>query len=204
MLSIPVCRIGGLFAVALMGLAGVSDVRSADQADRIEQDGSSPFQWIDIQEPAGRFLLPVDWQLSTSKGKLLGSFIVRKVVDGDSRDRRNPQLTVNPISLARMHRGLLSEQIETYIASISADERKAVEFVEPVGFGQYRGYAVRFQSELDGQTQRFHRYYIADDSTSILLVMTFSASVVTWDSAWKTGKVMMNNFQLDSDIRANQ
>jgi len=149
----------------LMGLAAVTVAQSADQAAGTEPDSSSQFQWIDIQEPAGRFLVPVDWQLSTSKGKLLGSFIVRQVVDGDSHDRRNPQLTVNPISLARMHRGLLSEQIGTYIASIRADDRKQVELVEPVAFGQFHGYAIRFQGELDGQTQRFHRYYIADDNT---------------------------------------
>lgn len=180
----------------------VSAAKSNDEQGQEIAVAAQAYEWVNIKEPAGRFLLPVDWHLKLSKGKLLGSFVVRQASPDDDQDRHKPQLSVNPISLARMHHGLLSAQIGTYIAAIKADTGKTVELVEPVRFGQFEGSAVQFKAELDGQVQRFHRYYIADDRTNMLLVMTFRAKLVHWDAVWKIGQTMMTNFELNSDIRA--
>lgn len=175
---------------------GTADTSSSTGA-KFSPAAIDGFRWYSSLEPTGRFLIPVDWQVSVSKGKLLGSIVFSEPKSNSNLSRAHAQMSVNPISnFSRMQSGLVSGQIDSFIDTLQNDSRKRIEMTKPVVADPFSGTAVRFVETLDATPMRFHRYYLANDSSDLLLVVNFQAPVVSWDEAWLSGRLMMTSFSL--------
>ncbi len=153
--------------------------------------------WVETDEPAGRFLIPGDWQIRASKGKLLASLVFARGDEAGIFDRLQPLMSINPISnLSKMQNGLISRQIPTYVQAIEQDQSKTVESVQAATRDRFIGTCVRFVETRDDTPMRIHRCYLADDGNDTLLVVNFQAKESAWATAWRFGREMMNRFEL--------
>lgn len=164
------------------------------------EDGTldEDLHWVETGDPAGRFRIPRNWRVRAHKGKLLGSLVFSRESGDEIFDRLQTLMSVNLISnLSKMQSGLISTQIPSYVQSIEQDRSRQVEAVESHSRGQFNGSCVRFTEVRDNTPMRIQRCYLANDSADVLMVVVFQASQAAWAQAWRSGREMMQSFEIE-------
>lgn len=191
----------GLALVALL-VAALTVQQPAHAANASDGNNQEQLHWVETDDPEGRFLIPANWQVRASKGKLLGSLVFSRESDAGIFDRLQTLMSVNLISnLSKMQSGIISTQIPSYVQSIEQDQTKQVEAVTPLSRGQFHGSCVRFSELRDNTPMRIQRCYLANDSADLLLVVDFQARRTAWKQAWRSGREMMQSFELKQSHR---
>lgn len=70
---------------------------------------------------------------------------------------------------------------------ITDQSRNSIERFDDMGSGKF---VLRYKTKISGENLITHKYYVADDESKRLFVLSLSESAEKWDSAWEQGEVV--------------
>jgi hypothetical protein len=145
------------------------------------------FEWKWCEEMHAAFLRPATWHVKqVTKEGTVGLFISKDDIDKNGEFKTG--LTVNFVADIRKKTGAKPSAYAAATQKLAIkDQEKVMLVIPPVDGGRIK--TVGFRLKKDDTIT--HSWYVADDGTDSLYVVFFESPADEWDSAWKTGEVIM-------------
>lgn len=160
-----------------------------------EVDIPEGFSWIDTGPGESKFLKPDGWFVRTEEIKgTYGIFISKEKIE-DSKQFQTG-FSVNVIRNVDKKTGAPAEQ---YALAFISQANKTKEVVTPpwgLEAGPFKGYGIQVKDDV----KVIHYMLVANTKTNTLFLTFYEAPPEEWQDAWKIGKVILNNMQLDDQV----
>lgn len=158
------------------------------------------FSWVSFDETKSAFLKPDGWfSRKGKKGETWGYFITKENID--KTGKFNTGLTINIIPNIQKNKGLRATEYASAFIQEGVKSRKVIKEPWQKNMGPFQAFGVvLLNSDSKGGDFITHTLAIGNDTTGTMYVIIFEAPASSWNSAWKVGERMLQQFLIDSDI----
>jgi hypothetical protein len=179
-----------VLAIVPMMAAGTSTVELPD--------APSGFSWKQIPEIKAAFLFPQGWQFKKEKqGATLAYFMTPTKFD--KQPGFDTGLTINVFKRLKDRNAVTYAQ--EFIANLASRHELVKQWETSIGHMQGYGCQVKMTADDEGHpATRVHYLAIASRTTNTLYVLFFEAPEEAWESAWESGRQMLELFIIDDEV----
>lgn len=178
----------------LIFLCFSSQLRASDNSALVSAD----FEWVLAEDLRARFLIPSDWEVRHSQGKIMSSLVF--IENSDKSNIQFPaEMSVNVVpNLTQMSYRLVSRQVSQYAKDLTAFDSYTVLSRSPISRGEYRGESVTLSLATKGNKKMVEqRLYLANDKRDWLMIIKFSCEEGRWEQLDATRRKVLNGFVLN-------
>ena len=151
------------------------------------------FSWQVIPELKAAFLRPNNWYFKREENQgTLAYFITKESIEYGGEFQTG--LTVN---VFRHRKDSAVEAAKSYVDQLIA-KNHGEKWTKDVGAFKEFGCLTRY-TDANG-TAVFQTLMVANPKTNTLYLFIFESPEATWDSAWKTGKQIVDSLVIDDEI----
>jgi hypothetical protein len=152
------------------------------------------FTWEEIPELKAAFLKPTGWFFKRQEEKGTLAYFISKE-DMDKKGQFQTGLTVN---VFRLKKDSAVERGKGLIDRMAADKH-GEKWVQKAG-GPFREFGCLVKDTDASGAVVVHALAVANPKTNTLYLFIFESPESDWDSAWKTGKQIMDTLAIDDGI----
>ena len=177
-------------------LAGVGLVFLAASARLAAEDLPPPpdgFTWKTIDSIKAAFLVPAGWHyLEEVQGDIRGIFISKEEIRGGKDFSTGLTINVQKVKGSASDRAM--KAVAQFARLGTYDDLREAEN----GVMKVYGARVHVTAKPPAVTEQV--LAIGNEKTGTLYILVFESPDSSWDDAWKTGEVILNQFRLDDEI----